>query len=201
MHPRNHALHHEAAEMLLDWAENGCPVDTGPDWTQDQIEEALKRGPHQSAFLPGAIEFLEDETRDKVKHGYAKVVKFGEIKNNLPKNFKLSPVSMVPHKSKLFRTILDLSFKLRKKVKKSEVYESVNSATTKKSPQQAMGQLDGVIKRIVATMADHYDPTKPFMFTKLDIKDGFWRMAVSNEDAWNFCYALPSKTEQEMDDI
>ena len=24
------------------------------------------------------------------------------------------------------------------------------------------------------------------------MKDGFWRMAVSDEDAWNFCYVLPS---------
>ncbi len=50
-------------------------------------------------------------------------------------------------------------------------------------------------------MAEHFDPSKPFMFTKLDIKDGFWRMAVSDSDAWNFCYALPSETEQELDDI
>ena len=108
---------------------------------------------------------------------------------------------MIPHKSKEFRTILDLTFKLRKKRGK-ETYESVNSAITKKNPQQAMGQLGSVIKRIVATMADHYDPTKPFMFPKLDIKDGFWRMAVSDNDAWNFCYSLPSEDpNQDIDDI
>ena len=31
----------------------------------------------------------------------------------------------------------------------------------------------------------------PFRFTKLDVKDGFWQMAVANDDAWNFCYVLP----------
>ena len=75
-----------------------------------------------------------------------------------------------------------MTFKLRKKLHK-EKYKSVNSATTKKAPQQAMGQLGSIVKRIVATMADHYNPTKLFMFTKLDIKDGFWRMAVSDDDA------------------
>ena len=77
-------------------------------------------------------------------------------------------------------------------------WESVNSATTKLAKEQSMGQLGQlgqVVKRIVVTtMADHYDPNKPFVFTKLDIKDGFWRMAISNEAAWNFCYVLPSET-------
>ena len=101
--------------MLLDWAEHGCPVDTGPDWTKEQIEAALERGPHKSAFLPGAAEFLIQETKEKAANSYAKVVRYGDIKNNLPKNFKISPISMIPHKSKEFRTILDLTFKLRKK--------------------------------------------------------------------------------------
>ena len=48
------------------------------------------------------------------------------------------------------------------------------------------------MKRIVATMADHFHPQKPFIFTKLDIKDSFWRMAVNDDNAWNFCYVLPS---------
>ena len=40
-------------------------------------------------------------------------------------------------------------------------------------------------------LADNYDPKNPFKFAKHDIKDGFWRMQVSSEDAWNFCYVLP----------
>ena len=31
------------------------------------------------------------------------------------------------------------------------------------------------------------------MFAKLDIKDGFWRLVVNAEDAWNFCYAIPNE--------
>jgi len=33
----------------------------------------------------------------------------------------------------------------------------------------------------------------PLFFAKWDIKDGFWQMMVSQEDAWNFCYILPTK--------
>ena len=74
MHLSKQALDHEAPEMPLDWAENGCPVDTGPDWSLEQIEEALKRGPHQSALQPAAIKFLIEEANEKVVNNYAKIV-------------------------------------------------------------------------------------------------------------------------------
>jgi hypothetical protein len=35
------------------------------------------------------------------------------------------------------------------------------------------------------------DTTTPFMFSKVDLKDGYWRMAVNRTDAWNFPYVLP----------
>ena len=108
---------------------------------------------------------------------------------------------MIPHKSKLFRAYLDLTFKLRKKINKREKYESVNSATTKLAPQQAMGQLSSVVPRIVATMAEHFDPFKPFMFTKLDIKDGFWRMSVSDRTESPPCFCAGTETARDLTKI
>jgi len=32
----------------------------------------------------------------------------------------------------------------------------------------------------------------PLFFTKWDIKDGFWHLIMSPEDAWHFCYILPT---------
>ena len=40
-------------------------------------------------------------------------------------------------------------------------------------------------------MEYHHDPELPLILSKLDRKYGFWRMAGSDEDAWNFCYFLP----------
>jgi hypothetical protein len=37
------------------------------------------------------------------------------------------------------------------------------------------------------------DETTPFMFSKVDLKDGYWRMAVNAEDTWNFANVLPGE--------
>jgi hypothetical protein len=189
MQPRFQALEHAAAPLLLNYATNGCPVDCGPDWTQTQVEDLINRGSHKSAYDKDAIKQLRTETQEKIEQSYARVLSYGEIKKNFPKRLKISPAAMIPHKSKKFRCILDLSFKLRLNGK---VYNSVNETTNKKSKQESMVQLGQSLRRIIAAMADNFDASRPFFFSKLDIKDGFWRMAVSDDDAWNFCYVLPS---------
>ena len=64
---------------------------------------------------------------------------------------------------------------------------------------EATAQLGLVIKRIIYTMVLHIHHGLPFKFIKLDVKDRFWRMAVTNEDAWNFYYVLPSLQPQQLD--
>ena len=191
MYPRAFALSHSTAHMLSEWGRHGCPADCGKPWSRDQIMAALRRGPHQSAASPEASVFLHDEVNEKVKSGYARVVKWGAIKNNIPPNLKISPVALVPHKSRQWRTILDLSFSLRYK---GGIIPSVNSSTVKQAPAEAMVQLGQCFQRILYTMATNYNPQQPFAFAKLDIKDGFWRMRVSEKDAWNFCYVLPPRS-------
>ena len=51
MWPQSYALDHQACPLLNTYAKNGCPVDCGPDWTLEQIELLLQRGPHKSAHL------------------------------------------------------------------------------------------------------------------------------------------------------
>ena len=189
MWPRTYAEFHKATPLLMSYAQEGCPAKCGPDWSKEKILLLLRRGPHRSAQKKQAIRQLRRETEEKIKHGYARVIKWGEIKNDIPPKLKISPVAMIPHKSKAFRCILDLSFTLNDN---GHTYKSVNQTTNKQSKPEAMTQLGFCIKRIVATMADNHDKNQPFYFVKLDIKDGFWRMAVSNDDAWNFAYVLPS---------
>ena len=61
----------------------------------------------------------------------------------------------------------------------------------KHAPSKEMIYLGQFVQRLIATLAEYYDKKKPFRFSKLDIKDGFWRMADSDTDAWNFCDVIP----------
>ena len=189
MWPRGIATKHPAAKLLDYYSTQGCPVNIGDNWTYEHIITAIKRGPHISAKKPQAAAHLQMETLQKIRDGYAKIVKWKEIKNNIPPNLKISPVAMIPHKSRMYRTIIDLSFQLRVKGK---VLPSVNSATESLAPQKAMTQLGMALRRIINNLATHHNTNKPFLFSKVDLKDGFWRMVVSDKDAWNFCYVLPS---------
>ena len=174
------AGNHPAIPILRDYALVGCPVDCGPDWTREKIELLLQRAPHRSALSPNTLSQLREETVAKCEQGYARVVRWGDIKHKPPRKLKISPVAMIPHKSKPFCCILDLSFSL---LHKGKTYMSVNASTVPKALRQSMTQLGRTIHRLIHTMAQHYSPAHPFMFTKLDIKDGFWRLAVNNVDA------------------
>ena len=116
---------------------------------------------------------------------------WGEIRANHPKNLKISPVAMIPHKSRSYRCILDLSFQLKVNNKR---ISSVNLATVLQAPKKSMAHLGMVIRRLIYMLADNYNTKYLFVFAKCDIKDGFWRMVVNMLDTWNFAYVLPAAT-------
>ena len=199
MWPRTYSLSHPAKQILEKYSTTGCPVNCGKNWSKDHIEKSILHGPHKSAQSKEAIQAIHTETDIKVQHGFARLVKYGDIINELPPNLKISPVACIPHKSKSFRVILDLSFQLKVG---NKTYQSVNETTIKMAPPEAMVQLGLCVKRLIHTLEKNYDPNKPFKFCKLDIKDGFWRMVVNTKDSWNFCYVLPNinKTKENLND-
>jgi hypothetical protein len=188
MWPRGIAFTHDAATLLDSYSKTGCPTDCGPQWSTEHIITAIKRGAHPSANKPEARRYLINQTMEKVKENFAKIIKWKDIKTNIPPNLKISPIAMIPHKSRDYRSILDLSFQIRMKGK---LQPSVNQTTNKLAPQKAMAGLGRALQRIIQTLADNYDTKRPFKFAKCDIKDGFWRMIVNEQDSWNFCYILP----------
>jgi hypothetical protein len=131
---------------------------------------AVERGPHVSALEHDAIAQLEEEIPEKVKAGQCKVVLWDDIKHNPPEQLKISPLAMIPHKSRKYRAILDLSFRLR--LKNSSVVPSVNEATTLEAPTGAIDQMGHALKRIIHAFAEADEDAKIFM-AKWDIKDGF----------------------------
>jgi hypothetical protein len=131
MCPGGLATLHPAAPLLLEYAMNGCPAKTGKPWTREEMEAAIKKGPHVSALEPAARSQLQKEVMEKEAKGAVKVVLWEDIKDNPPAELKVSPIAMIPHKSRLYRAILDLSFKLR--LSPDELMRSVNESTEKNS--------------------------------------------------------------------
>ena len=60
-----------------------------------------------------------------------------------------------------------------------------------------MIQLVQCLQRLITTLADNYDKNTPFVFKNIDIKDVFWRLAISDTDARKFCYVLPQSKKVE----
>ena len=90
--------------------------------------------------------------------------------------------------------ILDLSFNLTiNGAKLASVNKTSNKAL---APQHTMYKLGNVVLWIIWAMATS-DPTKPFLFTKVDLKDRYWQMCVNARDAWNFAYVLPKINKNE----
>jgi hypothetical protein len=92
--------------------------------------EAVDHGPNSSALLDEALQHFAEELIEKVNAGYQKILLCDDIKNNPPTQLKISPIAAIPHKSRSFRSILDLSFSLR--LKNGGILPSVNDTTIKR---------------------------------------------------------------------
>jgi len=187
------ALLHPTADLLKEWETYGCPTMTGKPWTQDQMQAAVDRVPHRPAFTDDAIAHFRNEVDDKVKSVQAKLVAWYSIKDNPPAELKISPIAAIPHKSKQFHSILDLSFNLR--LKQGGNIPSVNATTIKTSPKGAINQLGHSLTRIIHAFAEAEEDACIFR-AKWDVKDGFWRLDAEDGAEWNFSYVLPQHPGQ-----
>jgi hypothetical protein len=123
-----------------------------------------------------------EEIREKVRTKQARVVEWDAIKDNPPTELKISPIAAIPHKSKAYRSILDLSFQLR--LKNGVFRDTVNETTVKTAPRGAIDQIGECLSRIIHAFAEAEEDAKVFM-AKWDIKDGFWCMDCREGKEWN----------------
>lgn len=171
-------------------------MDCGIPWTLEAIDLAVQRGAHRSATTPDAMVLVAEDIHYQVQAGFAQILEWEAIKDHLPKNFKVSPLAVVPQQNRRDRLILDLSFPVRRQSKSNKhrlgavLAPAVNDATTVLSPQLPVKELGTVLPRLLAFMQS-VPPDEHIVFSKLDLADGFWRMVVPSDDAWNFCFVLP----------
>ena len=114
--------------MLLKWATKGCPLDYGEPWSHNRIQAAVDKAAHPSAQSQAATTACRNEALERVKDKCVRLVKWDNIKHNPPKNLKISPIAAIPHKSRAFRMILDLSFNI---TINGEKLPSVNETSNK----------------------------------------------------------------------
>ena len=147
MAPSGPALKHPVAPMLLELATVGCCAHIPTTWTAELLEAAIAKGAHPSALDPIAAEQLCTETMEKIAQGYARLVNWDSIKDNPPPNLKISPIATIPHKSKGYRMILDLSHGVKIGKKR---HPSVNECTTQdEAPTHTMAELGNILLHLL----------------------------------------------------
>ena len=192
MDPAGPALEHPAAHLLDEYATFGCPANTGKNWTLAELEAAIEVGSHVSAMVPEAMQQLQEEVTSKVANGQVKVFLWDDLKKTMPPKLKISRIAMIPHKSKPFRAILDLSFPIQFQ---DGTIAPVNETTTKTAPRGSMDQMGQTLQRLIYAYATADEDT-PVFAAKEDIKDGFWRLVAKEGEEWNFAYVLPQEEGQ-----
>ena len=184
------AVHHPDYETLQKYATGGCPVKTGQNWTKEEIHAAAMRGPHESDLVGEAIAHLAAEEKEKVASNQACLVCYEKFKGNLPTKMKVSPIAAIPHKSKSFRSIPDLSFS--SKLTPHGRFPSVNENSDKTAPGDAIYKIGHVLLRLIHAFSEEPDCAKIFQ-SKWDTKYRFWGIDCKEEGEWNFCFVLPQK--------
>jgi hypothetical protein len=188
MRPKGLALNHPGASLLKEYATFGCLTQTGKQWTKAKMWEAVAEGPHWSELLPEAIKHFRLKSIAKVVAEQAILLQWDGIKDDPPLQLKISPIVAIPHKSKVFCSILDLLFTLR--LLNGSKLPSVNDTTIKTAPSGAINQLGHLLSQIIHAFAKADNKDKIFI-AKWDIKDGFWCMDCREGKQWNFAYVLP----------
>ncbi len=190
MCPVGIATAHPAGDLLAKWSQLGCPTRTGKPWLKQEMCVAGAWSPHQSSLTPEALAHFTEESIEKVQAGQAKLVMWDDMEDNPPAQLKILPIAAIPHKSKVFCSILDLSFRLQ--LKHGGFLNLVNNATVKLAPQGALDQLGHTLSQIIHVFTKSDDDAKIFI-AKWDLKDGFWRMDCQAGEEYNFSYVLPCK--------
>ncbi len=103
-------------------------------------------------------------------------------------------MAAIPHKSRMYRSILDLSFSLR--LEDGGIIEWVNDTTEKWAPREAIDQLGHSLKQLIHAFSKA-DNNAVILMAKWDIQDGFWRLNCRQGEEWNFCYVWPQEPDEQ----
>ena len=160
MCPYGMEVHHQAYAKLFEYSTKGFPVKTGHNWSKEEIHAAVMRGPHESDFSKESIAHFAAEEKAKMASKQLHLVWYDMIKDNLPEQMKVFPITAIPHKSKAFPSILDLAFSLRL-IHRGRV-SLVNENSEKMAPAGAIDKIGNVLMRLIHDFSEVPDDAKIF---------------------------------------
>lgn len=173
--PNLETLPHKARRLLHHLQRRGAsvPLTTAP-WPIARRDWASARGPHPST--DEYHEFVAEEMTDFCQQGYWLILPYHTVRTW--DNLRLSPLGVVPQRERRPRLIVDYTF------------SGVNADTLRVAPAEAM-QFGRTLQRVI-TQVVHSNPRfGPPKLAKLDIADGFYRVALNVNDIPKLAVALP----------
>ena len=169
-------VHHPARRLLRLYKHRGAPVKfSTPPWTRLQVQRALSRGPHKSAHE--YIDYLEGEFVDMINKGQWVVLPYSTVRD-LP-GLRISPPGVIPQRDRRPRWIVDYS------------WWDVNADTLPLAALEAM-QFGHALDRILREILLANPAFGPVYLIKLDISDGFYRIALNVDDIPKLGVAFPT---------
>ena len=157
---------HPANRLIKQYQVNGVPVKlkTQP-WGKKRLLQALHRGPHRSCF--DHLSFLQHEFVDMINKDQWIVLPYDDVKD-LP-GLRLSPPGCIPQRDRRPRWICDYS------------YYDINAETIELFAADAM-QFGHALERILRQILLADPALGHIKLIKVDIADGFYRIALNIED-------------------
>jgi len=166
---------HKAKRLLQHLKARGAPVPLAtPPWSTERCQEAIERGPHHSAYEHQ--EFLQTEMASMIEAAQWLLLP-AELALQLP-NLRVSPMGVIPQPSRRPRTIVDYT------------WAGINADTLDWHPREAM-QFGRALQRMLQDIVQADPRFGPVYLMKVDIADGFYRVAVNINDIPKLGVAFP----------
>jgi hypothetical protein len=152
--------------LLHHYKHRGVPVKfSTPPWTYCHVQRALAQGPHKSAHEHRA--YLKEEFVDMINKGQWIVLPYSKVKH-LP-GLRISPPGVIPQRDRQPRWIVDYS------------WWNVNDNMLPLAAMESM-QFGHALERILREILLANPAFGPVYLIKLDISDGFYRIALNVDD-------------------
>lgn len=169
-------IQHPARDLLHHLRHHGASITLStPPWTPSQLLMASERGSHPSTLAHA--EFLRNEMADLIAQHFWIILPY-DLVCHIP-NLRLSPMGVVPQRERRPRIIVDYT------------YSRINLDTVAAAPSESM-QFGHAFDRILHKIHHANRAFGPIYLIKVDLADGFYRMALSTAALPTLGVAFPN---------